>query len=101
MKSVATFTLRAAALFVASTTVALAEDGAGGVNWGLGVGAGLAIGLAALGGGVGQGLTASAALEGMARNPAASGSLLVPMILGLALTESLVILAWVIANGMV
>ena len=99
MKSIATFTLRAAAIFVASTSVALAEDGSG-VNWGLGVGAGLAIGLAALGGGVGQGLTASAALEGMARNPAAGGSLLVPMILGLALTESLVILAWVIANGL-
>lgn len=89
--------LRVAALFVLSTTFAFAETG-GDPNWGKGVGAGLAIGLAALGGGLGQGKTASAALEGMARNPAAAGSLLTPMIIGLALTESLVLLAFLIAR---
>lgn len=88
--------LRITALFVLSTTFAFAEDG--GANWGKGVGAGLAIGLAALGGGLGQGKTAAAALEGMARNPQAAGSLLTPMIIGLALTESLVLLAFLIAN---
>ena len=61
------------------------------------IGAGLAIGLAALGGGLGQGKTASAGLEGMARNPQAAGSLLTPMILGLAFTESLVLFGFVIA----
>ena len=63
----------------------------------LAVGAGLAIGIAACGGGIGQGRAAAAALEGIARNPGAAGKLNGPMILGLALIESLVIYAFVIA----
>jgi F-type H+-transporting ATPase subunit c len=59
--------------------------------------AGLGIGIAAFGGGLGQGRAAAAALEGIARNPSASDKLFVPMILGLALIESLVIYALVIA----
>ena len=61
------------------------------------MGAGLAIGLAAIGGALGQGRAAAAALEGIARNPGASGKLFTPLILGLALIESLVIYAFVIA----
>lgn len=61
------------------------------------VGAGLAIGVAAFGGAFGQGKAATAALEGIARNPGASGKLFTPLILGLALIESLVIYAFVIA----
>ena len=61
------------------------------------LGAGLAIGIAAAGGGMGQGRAAAAALEGIARNPGAAGKLNGPMILGLALIESLVIYAFVIA----
>ena len=59
--------------------------------------AGLAIGVAAAGGAIGQGRAAAAALEGIARNPQASGKLFTPMIIGLALIESLVIYALVIA----
>jgi F-type H+-transporting ATPase subunit c len=59
--------------------------------------AGLAIGVAAVGGALGQGRAAAAALEGIARNPQASGKLFTPMIIGLALIESLVIYALVIA----
>ncbi len=59
--------------------------------------AGLAIGIAAFGCGLGQGRAATAALEGIARNPNASGKILVPLILGLALIESLCIYALVIA----
>jgi F-type H+-transporting ATPase subunit c len=59
--------------------------------------AGLAIGIAALGGALAQGRASAAALEGIARNPNASGKLFVPMILGLALIESLVIYALLIA----
>ncbi len=59
--------------------------------------AGLAIGIAAFGGSLGQGKTATAALEGIARNPSASGKIFVPMIIGLALIESLVLYAFVIA----
>ncbi len=62
-----------------------------------GLGAGLGLGLAALGGALGQGKTAAAALEGIARNPAASDKVFTPMIIGLALIESLVLYAFVIA----
>lgn len=59
--------------------------------------AALAIGVAAFGGAIAQGKTASSALDGIARNPAASGKVFVPMIIGLALIESLVLYAFVIA----
>jgi len=62
-----------------------------------GMGAGIGLGLAALGGGLGQGRTATAALEGIARNPAAADKVFTPMIIGLALIESLVLYAFVIA----
>jgi F-type H+-transporting ATPase subunit c len=61
------------------------------------LGAGLCIGLAALGGSLGQGRAASAALEGIARNPGAAKQVNGPFILGLALIESLVIYALIIA----
>lgn len=64
------------------------------------LGTALAIGVAALGGTLGQGKAVSAALESIGRNPAASGALGTPMLLGLAFIESLVILAFVIAFSM-
>ena len=51
----------------------------------------LALGLAAIGGALGQGRAISAALEGIARNPSAQDKIFTPMILGLAFIESLVI----------
>ncbi len=66
-------------------------------NYGMiAIAAGLAIGLAAFGGGLGQGKAAAAALDGIARNPGAAGQIRGPMILGLALIESLVIYALII-----
>lgn len=59
--------------------------------------AALAIGLAAFGGSIAQGRTATAALESIGRNPSAQGKIFVPMIIGLALIESLVLYAFVIA----
>ena len=53
--------------------------------------AGLGLGIAALGGALGQGRAAATALDGIARNPGAADKLFVPMILGLAFIESLVI----------
>ncbi len=81
---------------------AFAQEGGGGDSgnkaiWG--IGAGLAVGLAALGGGIGQGRAAGSALEGIARNPSASGKVFVPFILGMALIESLVLFALLIAMG--
>ena len=61
------------------------------------IAAALTIGLAALGGTSAQGKVASSALEGIARNPEAQGKIFTPMILGMALIESLVILGFVIA----
>ena len=61
------------------------------------VGAGFAIGLGVLGGALGQGKAAAAALEGISRNPGAAARIQTPMILGLALIESLVLFAFFIA----
>jgi F-type H+-transporting ATPase subunit c len=61
------------------------------------LGAGVAIGLAALGGGLGQGRAAGAALEGISRNPGAAPRIQTPMILGLALIESLVLFAFAVS----
>ena len=58
------------------------------------LGAGIAIGLAVLGGGMGQGRAAAAALEGISRNPGAAGRIQTPLIIGLAMIESLVLFAW-------
>jgi len=66
-------------------------------EFGLALGAGLGLGLAAFGGGLGQGRTAAAALEGIARNPGAADKMFVPMIIGLALIESLVLYTFIIA----
>jgi F-type H+-transporting ATPase subunit c len=61
----------------------------------LSVGFGLAI--AAAGGAFGQGRAAAAALEGIGRNPAAAKEMFTPMLLALALIESLVIYSLVIS----
>ena len=63
----------------------------------MGLGAGLAVGFAVIGGGIGQGLSGRAACEGVARNPQASGKILTQAIVALAMTESLVLLAFVIS----
>jgi len=76
--------------FAADATTAVANPYAG-------LAAAFAIGVAAFGGAIGQGRAVTAALEGIARNPAAQGKIFIPMILGLALIESLVIYALVIA----
>jgi F-type H+-transporting ATPase subunit c len=98
-------TLFFATLCFFASSAAFAADaatggGSGSREMGLAIGAGLAIGLAALGGGLGQGRAASAALEGISRNPQASGKIFTPMIIALALTESLVLLSWLIANAL-
>lgn len=61
------------------------------------LGAGIAIGLAAFGAASGQGKAAASALEGIARNPSASGNMFLPLILSLVFMEALGILAFLIA----
>ena len=76
---------------------ALAQDGGADFKGGVGLGAGLAMGLAVLGSGLGQGKIAASGLEGMARNPQAGGDIRTAMLLGLAFPESLVLFALAIA----
>jgi F-type H+-transporting ATPase subunit c len=66
-------------------------------EFGLAIGAGLGIGIAAAGGALGQGRAVSSAMEGLSRNPQASDRMFLPLILGLVFIESLVIYTLVIA----
>ncbi len=61
------------------------------------LGAGIAITFAALGCGIGQGLAVKGSVEGIARNPEASGKITVTLLIGLAMIESLTIYALVIS----
>ena len=61
------------------------------------IGTGLAIGLSTIGAGIGQGIAAGKALEGMARQPEAVGTLRTNMILAFAFMESLSIYGLLIA----
>lgn len=90
-------TLFILAAFSLLATAAFAEDGAASGDKFSSIAAAIAIGIAVFGGAAGQGKAASAALEGIARNPTAQGKIFVPMIISLALIESLVLLAFVIA----
>jgi F-type H+-transporting ATPase subunit c len=91
------------ALSTLASSTAFAQEGAAAQGGGstaqamAALGAGLAIGLAVIGGGLGQGRAAAAALEGISRNPGAAPRIQTPMILGLALIESLVLFAFLIA----
>ena len=85
-------------------SLAFAAEPAGGTSAGLGsffsyavMAAGFAIGIAAFGTGIGQGLAIKSSVEGIARNPEASGKITVTMLIGLAMIESLCIYALVVA----
>jgi len=86
-----------------SCAIALASEGApaagldSSVKQAAALAAGLGLGIAAFGGALGQGKGVAAALDGIARNPGASGKIFAPMIIGLALIESLVIYAFVVS----
>ena len=85
----------------AAPAIASAQDAAGSASGSdpsiLALAMAIAIGLAAMGGGLGQGRAVASALEGICRNPNAKDQVFVPMLLGLAFIESLVIFALVIA----
>jgi len=80
-----------------ATEIALGHgDGSNFKAW-IAISAGLAIAIASVGGAIGQGKVATAAMEGISRNPEAASKVMTPMIISLALIESLVIYALVIA----
>lgn len=101
MKKAILFALTAIAsvsAFAQETTEAVVVATTNSSNSGLiAIGAAIAIGLAVFAGTSAQGKAAAAALEGMARNPAAAEKMFTPLILSLALIESLVILAFLVA----
>jgi F-type H+-transporting ATPase subunit c len=90
------FTLVLASLAMAAEGAA-AGPGLGGFFSSAMIAAGFGIGIAAFGTGIGQGLAVKSAVEGIARNPEASGKITVTMLIGLAMIESLCIYALVIA----
>lgn len=85
-----------ATVFAALPAVAEEASVAGQAGWGP-LAAGLAIAIAAVGGALGQGKAVSAALDGISRNPSAEPKIKNNLVLGLALIESLVLLALIIA----
>lgn len=96
--------LAAMLTFVATmllATTAFAADGAADNEFTMkayiALATGFGLGVAAVGGALAQGKAAAAALEGIGRNPAAAKELFTPMLLSLALIESLVIYSLVIS----
>lgn len=61
------------------------------------LGAALAIGLGALGPGIGIGFLVGKAVEGMARQPEAAGIIRTAMFIGIAFTEAIALYALVVA----
>ena len=57
----------------------------------------LAIGIGAIGPGIGIGMIGAKAVEAIGRNPEASGKILVPMLVAIALAEAVAIYALLVA----
>jgi len=93
MKKAAMVVMVAFVAVMVLAPAAMAQEGAGG-GGGKALGAlavAIGMGAAAFGCGLGQGRIASAACEGMARNPGAAGPIRAAMILGLVFVETLVL----------
>src|SRR4051812_9956921 len=80
---------------VLTANFAMAQEAAAGAAVWQTVAGKLALGLAAFAGALGQGKVVAAVVESIGRNPGASGAMFVPMILGLAFIESLVLFAFI------
>ena len=94
MKKIVTFLITSLAIMLLAVP-AFAADG---TSFGsVAFDAAFCMGLAALGGTIGQSRAAAAALEGIARNPQAAAKVQTPMIIALAMIESLVLFSFVIA----
>lgn len=98
------FLMAAGAAMLALPAMAMAADPAVGPNTaidgGVSIGTGLAVigaGLAVLGAGRGIGQIGGSALEGIARQPEASGKIFTPMIVAAALIEGAALFAVVVA----
>ena len=90
--AIATLCVASAAFAEEATAAAKNFDGTG-----VAYAAALAIAVAAFGGAIGQSMGIKSALDSIGRNPSAASKITTPMIIGLAMIESLVIYALVIA----
>ena len=95
-KHIILFVLLALTAFSAFGQEAATTTAGNGVRWGV-IGAAFVLGIAAAAGAIGQSRAIVAACDGIARNPGAAGAIRLAMIIGLALIESLVIYALLIA----
>ena len=73
-----------------------AEDPADAKNANAAIGAGFAYGLAAIGPGIGIGYLVGKSVEAMARQPEAAGMVRTTMFLGIAFTEALALIGFVV-----
>ena len=99
MKLLKKVALAAGAVALAAPSMALAQDGAAAAAGG-DMGKGLAVigaGLAVIGGALGIGMVGKGALESIARQPEASGTIGTNMILAAALIEGATLFAIVVA----
>lgn len=94
LKNLALMALVAAPMFAQSTT-----SSGGSITITPQAFAVLALGIAAFGGALGQGRVVAGVAEAIGRNPSAAGKLQLPLLLGLAFVESLVLFTWLIVNG--
>lgn len=101
MKKTVTILFLTAILGMAFAPAAFAAEEGGAVTEKLAIAiaiaAGFGLSLAVMAGAVSQGMAIRAAMDGIARNPGASGKIMTPMIIGLAMIESLVIYSLVIS----
>jgi F-type H+-transporting ATPase subunit c len=90
-RTMVVMTALGAVLLVAPAAFAQGGEAAAGGRGLAAIAVAFGMGIAAFGCGLGQGRIASAACEGMARNPGASGPIRAAMILGLVFVETLVL----------
>jgi F-type H+-transporting ATPase subunit c len=105
MKKVVTLLFLVALVLMVAAPMAMAADAAaaGNVDYAkaivLGcslIAAGLAIGLGTIGAGLGMGQATSGSVNAVGRNPDAQGKVMLTMMVGLAMTESIAIYALVV-----
>ncbi|NLX59753.1 MAG: ATP synthase F0 subunit C [Phycisphaerae bacterium] len=81
--------------------IIMVTRGAGAImDWGIGaalIGSGLAVGMSAIGPGVGAGMTGGKALDAIARTPEASGKVTLTMLIGQAMSQNAAILGFLIS----
>ena len=88
-----------ASLLALTTGVAFGQEGGGGITdeGAKQIAAGLAMGLGAIGPGIGIGIAVTGAMQALGRNPEAQGIIQTNMIVGVAFAEAVAIYALVIA----